>query len=92
MPVILTSSHGGTQAPPGVEERTEEETPAGCQFTRERDLETAEITESVARKIFDADIYLGADSGGSLLPGFDRDNLFMQPGFAGLLCDCDSWA
>src|SRR5262245_12559999 len=166
MPVILTCPHGGTQAPPGVDERIEEETPAGCQFTRDRDLETAEITESVAQKIFDltglspyvviaryhrrfidanrplecaftdsdarpfydeyhnritgyvneireqnanhgflfdihgkrliesdpADIYLGtdngglgADNGGSLLPGFDRENLFMQHGFAGLL-------
>ena len=159
MPVILTCPHGGTQSPPGVKERTEEETPAGCQFSRLRDRETAQITESVAQKIFDltglspyvviasfhrqfidanrpvecaftdsdarpfydeyhrritgyvneirvqnanhgflfdihgnvliesdpADIYLGTDNGGSLLPGFDRDNLFMQHGFAGLL-------
>jgi hypothetical protein len=48
MPVILTCSHGGTQAPPGVEELIEGETPAGLQFTRERDLETAEITEATA--------------------------------------------
>jgi hypothetical protein len=43
MLVILTSSHGGNLEPPGVDERIEEETPAGCQFTRDRDLETAEI-------------------------------------------------
>jgi N-formylglutamate amidohydrolase len=159
MPVILTCPHDGTQSPPGVKERTEEETPADCLFARSRDLETAQITESVAQKIFDltglspyvvianfhrrfidanrpvecaftdsdarafydeyhrritsyvdeireqnanhgflfdihgkvliesdpADIYLGTDNGGSLLPGFDRDNLFMQHGFAGLL-------
>jgi hypothetical protein len=151
MPVILTCPHDGIQSPPGVEERTEEDTPAGCLFARSRDLETAQITESVAQKIFDlianfhmrfidanrpvecaftdsdalpfyneyhdritgyvneirrqnanhgflfdihgkvliesdpADIYLGTDNGGSLLPGFDRDNLFMQHGFAGLL-------
>src|SRR5215470_4271140 len=158
-PVILTSPHDGTQSPPGVEERTEEATPAGCQLTKLRDLETAPITQSVAQKILDltglspyvviasyhrkfidanrpvecaftdadarpfydeyhgriagyvdeirrqndnhgflfdihgkrliesdpADIYLGTDNGGSLLPGFDRDNLFMQHGFAGLL-------
>ena len=159
MPLILTCPHDGTQSPPGVKERTEEDTPAGCQFTRSRDLETAPITESVAQKILDltglspyvvianyhrrfidanrpvecaftdsdarpfyeeyhsritgyvneirvqnanhgflfdihgkrlipsdpADIYLGTDNGGSLLPGFDRDNLFMRHGFAGLL-------
>jgi len=158
-PVILTCPHDGTQPPPGVEERTEEDTPAGCQFTRSRDLETAPITQSVAQKILDltglspyvviagfhrkfidanrpvecaftdsaarpfydeyhgrisgyvneiraqnanhgflfdihgkrliesdpADIYLGTDNGGSLLPGFDRANLFAQHGFAGLL-------
>jgi hypothetical protein len=159
MPVILTCPHDGAQSPAGVEERTDEATPAGCQFTKLRDLETAQITESVAQKILDltglspyvviasfhrrfidanrpvecafndsdarpfydeyhgritgyvneirqqngnhgflfdihgkrliesdpADIYLGTDNGGSLLPGFDRDNLFMQHGFAGLL-------
>src|SRR5262245_15139332 len=159
MPVILTCPHGGTLTPPGVDERKEKDTPAGCQFTKDSDLKTAEITESVAQKIFDltglspyvvianyhrrfidanrplecaftdsdarpfyeeyhsritgyvneiraqnanhgflfdihgkrlipsdpADIYLGTDNGGSLLPGFDRDNLFMQHGFAGLL-------
>lgn len=159
MPVILTCPHDGTKSPPGIGERSEDNTPASCQFTNLRDLETAQITEAVAQKIFDltglspyvviasfnrrfidanrpvecaftdsaarpfydeyhkritgyvneirvqnanhgflfdihgkrliesdpADIYLGTDSGGSLLPGFDRDNLFMQHGFAGLL-------
>ena len=32
-----------------------------------------------------ADIYLGTDSGGSLLPGFDRPSIFMQHGLHGLL-------
>ncbi len=32
-----------------------------------------------------ADIYLGTDSGGSLLPGFDRASIFMQHGLHGLL-------
>src|SRR5262249_20041849 len=159
MPVILTCPHDGTQPPPGVEERTEEDTPAGCQFTRSRDLETAPITQSVAQKILDltglspyvviagfhrkfidanrpvecaftdsaarpfydeyhgrisgyvneiraqnanhgflfdihgkrliesdpADIYLGTDNGGSLLPGVDPANPFPQHGLARLL-------
>jgi hypothetical protein len=32
-----------------------------------------------------ADIYLGTDQGGSLLPGFDRASIFMQHGLQGLL-------
>ena len=32
-----------------------------------------------------ADIYLGTDNGGSLLPGFDRASIFMQHGLHGLL-------
>jgi hypothetical protein len=32
-----------------------------------------------------ADMYLGTDKGGSLLPGFDRDSIFMQHGLQGLL-------
>jgi hypothetical protein len=32
-----------------------------------------------------ADIYLGTDNGGSLLPGFDRASIFMQHGLQGLL-------
>jgi hypothetical protein len=32
-----------------------------------------------------ADIYLGTDQGGSLLPGFDRASLFVQHGLHGLL-------
>ncbi len=32
-----------------------------------------------------ADIYLGTDNGKSLLPGFDRDSIFMQHGLQGLL-------
>ena len=32
-----------------------------------------------------ADIYLGTDNGGSLLPGFDRAGIFMQHGLQGLL-------
>jgi hypothetical protein len=32
-----------------------------------------------------ADIYLGTDKGGSLLPGFDRASIFMQHGLQGLL-------
>ncbi|MCI0390812.1 MAG: N-formylglutamate amidohydrolase [Acidobacteria bacterium] len=159
MPVILTAPHGGDQSPPGVDERTDAKTPAGCDFTTSRDRETALITESVAQKILDltglspyvviarfhrrfidanrsencaftdpdakpfydeyhariagyvdeirtqnanrgflfdihgnqviesdpADIYLGTDNGGSLLPGFDRASIFMQHGLAGLL-------
>jgi hypothetical protein len=30
-------------------------------------------------------IFLGTDNGGSLLPGFDRDSIFMQHGLQGLL-------
>jgi len=166
MPVILTCPHGGTQVPPGVRERDTASTPADCLPVLTRDRETAEITLSVAQKIFDltglspyvvianyhrrfidanrsvecaftdpnalpfygeyhgritdyvneireqndnhgflfdihgkvliesdpADIYLGTDNSGlgidnrgSLLPGFERENLFMQHGFAGLL-------
>ena len=162
MPVILTSPHDGTQSPPGVQERKEEDTPPNCQFNPKRDLQTAFITQSVAQKIFDltglspyvvvanfhrkfidanrprcpvncaftdpdaqpfydeyhsriagyvnqirqqngnrgflfdihgkveipedpADIYLGTDNGGSLLPGFDRASIFFQHGLAGLL-------
>jgi hypothetical protein len=32
-----------------------------------------------------ADLYLGTDNGGSLLPGFDRASIFMQHGLQGLL-------
>ena len=32
-----------------------------------------------------ADIYLGTDDGGSLLPGFDRASIFLQHGLQGLL-------
>ena len=32
-----------------------------------------------------ADIYLGTDNGGSLLPGFDRASIFLQHGLHGLL-------
>jgi hypothetical protein len=32
-----------------------------------------------------ADIYLGTDNGGSLLPGFDRASIFLQHGLQGLL-------
>jgi hypothetical protein len=53
MPVILTCPHDGTQSPPGVQERTKEATPDGCQFTILRDLHTAFITQSVAQKILD---------------------------------------
>lgn len=162
MPVILTCPHDGTQSPAGVQARTREATPDGCQFTVLRDLQTTFITRSVAQKILDltglspyvvmasfhrkfidanrprspvncaftdpdalpfydeyhnriagyvnqilvqnanrgflfdihgkreivedpADIYLGTDNGGSLRPGFDRDSIFMQHGFQGLL-------
>jgi hypothetical protein len=162
MPVILTCPHDGDQAPPGVQARTEDATPDGCQFTIKSDLQTAFITQSVAQKILDlighspyvvmagfdrkfidanrprspvncaftdpgakpfydeyhnriagfvneirvqngnrgflfdihgkveipedpADIYLGTDNGGSLLPGFDRASIFMQHGLQGLL-------
>jgi hypothetical protein len=162
MPVILTCPHDGTEAPPGVQTRTKEATPDGCQFTIDSDLHTAFITQSVAQKILDltglspyaviasfdrkfidanrprspvncaftdpdakpfydeyhnriagfvdeirvqngnrgflfdihgkveipedpADIYLGTDNGGSLLPGFDRAGIFMQHGLKGLL-------
>ena len=53
MPVILTCPHGGKKAPPGVEVRTEEETPTGCHFNLSRDAETDLITESVAQQILD---------------------------------------
>lgn len=163
MPVILTCPHDGTEKPPDVDERKEENTPDGCgQFTTKSDLQTAFITQSVAQKILDltclspyvvmasfdrkfidanrprspkncaftdpdakpfydeyhnqiadfvkeireqnanqgflfdihgkveipddpADIYLGTDNGGSLLPGFDRASIFMQQGLQGLL-------
>jgi hypothetical protein len=32
-----------------------------------------------------ADVYLGTDNGGSLLPGFDRASIFMRHGLQGLL-------
>jgi hypothetical protein len=32
MPVILTCPHDGDQSPPGVDARTDEATPPGCQF------------------------------------------------------------
>jgi hypothetical protein len=162
MPVILTCPHDGDQSPPGVQERTEEATPDGCQFTIKSDLQTAFITQSLAQKILDltglspyvviasfdrkfidanrsrspvncaftdpaakpfydeyhnriagfvneirvqngnrgflfdihgkveipedpADMYLGTDKGGSLLPGFDRASIFLQHGLQGLL-------
>ena len=159
MPVILTCPHDGDQSPPGVEARTSEGTPAGCQFTTARDREAGLITRLVAQKILDltglspyivlaryhrrfidanrplkcaftdpdaqpfydeyhgriseyikeirtqndnrgflfdihgvrliesdpADIYLGTDNGGSLLPGFDRADIFMQHGLHGML-------
>ncbi len=53
MPVILTCPHDGTEPPPDVQERTDQATPSGCQFTTLRDLETAPITRSVAQKILD---------------------------------------
>jgi len=161
MPVILTCPHDGIEDP-GVQPRTREATPRGCQFETDRDLQTAFITQSVAQKILDltglspyvvvasfnrkfidanrprspvncaftdaaarpfydvyhnriagfvdeirlqnanrgflfdihgkveipedpADIYLGTDNGGSLLPGFDRVNIFLQHGLQGLL-------
>src|SRR5262249_17178020 len=53
MPVILTCPHDGAQSPAGVQERTREGTPEGCQFTIRSDLQTAFITQSVAEKILD---------------------------------------
>ena len=53
LPVILTCPHDGTESPPDVDERTDPNTPAGCQFTNLRDLETALITQSVAQKMLD---------------------------------------
>jgi hypothetical protein len=53
MPIILTSPHGGSDTPPGVSERTDEETPPGCDFEPDRDNETALIIESVAQRILD---------------------------------------
>ncbi|MCX7899922.1 MAG: N-formylglutamate amidohydrolase [Methylocystis sp.] len=51
MPVILTAPHGGSEQPPGVNERTEGATPADCAFNKSRDNETLEIAEAVAQKI-----------------------------------------
>lgn len=53
MPVILTCPHDGVESPPDVQERTDQATPPGCQFTPLRDLETGVITQSVAQKILD---------------------------------------
>jgi len=53
MPVILTCPHDGTETPPGVDARTRDATPDGCQFTTKSDLQTAFITQSVAQKILD---------------------------------------
>lgn len=53
MPVILTAPHGGSAEPPGVDGRTDEETPPGCDFSPRRDNETALIAESVAQKLLD---------------------------------------
>jgi hypothetical protein len=53
MPVILTCSHGGEQKPPGLDSRKPEDTPPGCQFELDGDLQTALITESVAQQILD---------------------------------------
>lgn len=163
MPVILTCPHDGTVELPGIDARTEQNTPDGCgELKTKRDLHTDFITQSVAQKILDltglspyvvmasfsrkfidanrprsprncafadpdarpfydeyhkriaefireireqngnrgflfdihgkeeieeepADIYLGTDNGGSLLPGFDRAGIFMQHGLQGLL-------
>jgi hypothetical protein len=53
MPIILTSPHGGSEAPPNVSERTKEDTPANCDFQNKRDDDTATITERMAQKIVD---------------------------------------
>ncbi len=54
MPVLLTAPHGGSAAPPGVEdERKDEETPPGCDFSKKRDNETALITEATAQRLLD---------------------------------------
>ena len=57
MPIILTCPHGGTEAPPDVEERTRDATPDTCtgrhRYSTARDGLTAEITEAVAQKILD---------------------------------------
>lgn len=53
MPVILTCPHDGSEAPPGVGERTAAATPSNCNFKTGRDTETGRITESVAQKILD---------------------------------------
>ena len=53
MPIILTSPHGGSEAPPGVSERTAAATPGGCRFRTGQDRETAAITETVAQLILD---------------------------------------
>ena len=57
MPIILTSPHGGSEIPPGVPRRDPAKAPADCTggkaVNNSSDGKTNEITEAVARKIFE---------------------------------------
>lgn len=54
MPIILTCPHGGSESPPNVEERNENNTPDKCnRFTKNRDEKTNIITEGIAQKILE---------------------------------------
>src|SRR5262245_53512501 len=53
MPIVLTCPHDGTETPPDVDPR-EEDNPENCRPFRDgRDLRSAEITERVAQRILD---------------------------------------
>lgn len=55
MPIVLTCPHDGTEAPPGVTERTEDNNPPACgAFKVARDTNAADVTERVAQRILEA--------------------------------------
>jgi len=52
LPILLTCPHNGEEHPPGITERNGTNLPYGCQFKKEADENTFEITDGIANKLF----------------------------------------
>jgi N-formylglutamate amidohydrolase len=53
LPVLITCSHGGTADVPGMEPRTGDPTPPGCNFESAGDRNTIEVAAGVAQRVLE---------------------------------------
>ena len=53
LPVLITCPHGGTADVTGVLPRSGNTTPAGCNFERDRDVDTIEVAAGVAQRMLE---------------------------------------